>query len=163
MHERKKCAGPGRGHIVTLQGEIDCERMPLDWPLKLLQLYEQGCCDTEVKAQISKWRGLYSAELFDAWMEREEFFCEIIQLGRLYAEAWWRGRGRGSIDNANFNLAAYQMQMFNRYGWLNAAAKNQHTIDAGPTLAAILKDLAESNRGFPVRAESSRGDQGPAE
>ncbi len=150
--ERKKFAGPGRGHIITLQGEIDCGRVPLDWALKLLELYRAGGCDTEAQAMLSDWRGLYSVELFKAWLEREEFFAEIVELGRLYAKAYWLREGRASIKSANFNVAAYQMQMFNRYGWANAT-KNTTTLEAGASLSGILKEIAELNRGFPIRTD----------
>lgn len=162
MAGRKKFAGPGRGHIVTLAGEVECGRIPQDWSSKLLELYGAGACDTEIQAEISKWRSLYSVELFKAWMEREDFFAEIVELGRLYAKAYWLREGRASIKSANFNVPAYQMQMFNRYGWANAT-KNAHTVEAGPSLAGILKEISELNRGFPIADDSGRADKAAAD
>lgn len=148
--QRSKFAGPGRGNIITLAGEISAGRVPENWREHFLDLYRFGGCDKEAKAGLSEWRDRFSAELFDAWLEREEEFLEVIRLGRLYAEAFWRRKGRKSISDKDFNTAAYQLQMFNRYGWANSQ-KSSHIVDTGPTLASILREIGEESRGFPVK------------
>ena len=161
--ERTKFAGPGHGHAIMLAGEINAGRVPLDWSAQIRKLYAEGGCDIEMHALLSQWRGRHSVELFEAWLQREEEFAEIVQYGRLQAKAHWLREGRTSINKPAFNVAAYQMQMFNRYGWAHSAMKASHTIDAGPTLAAILKDIGERTRGFPIKREDeSRGNQGAA-
>ena len=95
----------------------DLSSLPENWYNEVLSLYSEGGADVEVKAMIYEWRGSFSNNLWDRWMEEEVEFWETIKKGRLLAEAWWVRNGRTNLKDKEFNYTGWYMQMKNRFGW----------------------------------------------
>ena len=58
--------------------KVGIESLPEGWHQEVLDLYEEGGSDVEVKAMIYKWRGSYSHDLWDRGMKDEDEFSETI-------------------------------------------------------------------------------------
>ena len=95
--------------------------LPKGWSQKILDMYENGASDVEVKAQIYKWRGSFSDSLWDRWLEEEIEFSRTIKVGKGLSEAWWHSMGRCNlmVDNEGpkLNATLWYMNMKNRFGW----------------------------------------------
>jgi hypothetical protein len=102
------------------------ELLPDDWKESILELYNQGGSDKEVKALIYSWLNSFSNNLWDRWMKEEEGFWETIKKGRMLSEAWWEKQGRTSLINKDFNATLWYMNMKNRFGWADSQ-KIDHT------------------------------------
>jgi hypothetical protein len=100
--------------------------LPENWYNDLLDLYSEGASDVEVKALIYQWRGSFSNDLWDRWMEEEVQFSETIKIGKLLSEAWWNKAGRKNLSNKDFSYTGWYMNMKNRFGWMDRTA-NDHT------------------------------------
>jgi len=72
----------------------DLSSLPEGWYNDVLELYEKGGSDEEVKAMIWKWRKSFSNNLWDRWMKEEQEFWETIKIGRQLSAAWWSRNGR---------------------------------------------------------------------
>lgn len=107
------------------------DTLPKGWSKKLIALYENGASDVEVKAQIWKWRGSFSDDLWDRWLKEEELFSGTIKTGRALSHAWWENMGRTGlmVDNEGpkLNATLWYMNMKNRFGW---ADKQDTTVSA---------------------------------
>ena len=68
--------------------------LPEGWYNDILSLYAEGGSDVEVKALIYKWRGSFSNDLWDRWLNEEEEFSQTIKNGRLLCESWWHKSGK---------------------------------------------------------------------
>ena len=95
----------------------DISSLPDGWYYEVLDLYKEGGSDSEVKAMIWEWRGSFSNNLWDRWLEEEKEFWETIKGGRMLEEAWWKKNGRTNLQNKEFNYTGWYMQMKNRFGW----------------------------------------------
>jgi hypothetical protein len=95
----------------------DISSLPDGWYNEVLDLYKEGGSDSEVKAMIWEWRGSFSNNLWDRWLEEEKEFWETIKGGRMLEEAWWKKNGRTNLQNKEFNYTGWYMQMKNRFGW----------------------------------------------
>lgn len=122
----------------------DLSSLPDNWYVSVLELYQEGASDVEIKALISQWRGRFSNTLWERWMNEEEEFSETIKNGRLLAEAWWVRNGRVNLKDKEFSYTGWYMQMKNRFGWKD---KTDITTDDKPvktnTIAFI--DLGEDD------------------
>lgn len=107
--------------------KADLSTMPENWQNMIIEMYLDGASDVEVKAEIYKWRGSFSNDLWDRWMKEEQIFSETIKQGKFLAESWWMTHGRKNIHNKDFNSTLWYMNMKNRYGW----ADNQKTTVDG--------------------------------
>ena len=58
------------------------DTLPEGWEMQIIEMYLEGASDVEVKAEIYKWRGSFSNNLWERWME-EEPFGKVIEQGRL--------------------------------------------------------------------------------
>ncbi len=97
--------------------------IPKDWYKQIIKLYEQGASNQEIKALIYSWRGSFSNDLWDRWIEENEEFSETISGGKMLSEAWWHKRGRINLINPAFSPQLWYMNMKNRFGW-----KDKHEL-----------------------------------
>lgn len=93
------------------------DSLPKEWYIEVLELYRDGGSDAEVKAMIYEWRGTFSNDLWDRWMNQVPEFSETIKKGRILSEAWWTKNGRINLENKDFSYTGWYMQMKNRFGW----------------------------------------------
>lgn len=107
----------------------DLSSLPDNWKEIIIDLYREGGSDVEVKALIYEWRGSFSNDLWDRWLEEESIFSETIKEGRQLAAAWWMRNGRENLRDKDFNYTGWYMQMKNRYGWRD---RNDITSDDKP-------------------------------
>jgi hypothetical protein len=91
--------------------------LPENWYNEVLNLYKEGASDVEIKALIYQWRGSFSNDLWDRWINEEEQFSETIKMGKLISEAWWSKSGRKNLENKDFNYTGWYMNMKNRFNW----------------------------------------------
>ena len=90
----------------------------------MLDLYESGAGDVEIFAVIHEWRGTFSHDLWDRWLDEEPEFSETIKKGRRLSEAWWQRLGReGAAGVRSINVPSWIFNMKNRFGW-----KDKHEL-----------------------------------
>lgn len=119
----------------------DLSSLPKDWHKDVLDLYQEGASDSEIKAMIYRWRGAFSNNLWDRWMDEEEEFWETIRMGRLLSEAWWNRNGRENLWTREFNYQGWYMQMKNRFGWSDRVENKTDVTTAGKPFN--IKDLVK--------------------
>ena len=95
----------------------DLSSLPKEWYKEVLELYEQGASNDEVKALIYKWRGSFSNDLWTRWLKEEVEFSETIKAGLILSSAWWSKNGRVNLENKDFNYTGWYINMKNRFGW----------------------------------------------
>ena len=95
----------------------DLTSLPDKWYDSILDLYKVGASDVEIKALIYTWRGSFSNDLWNRWINEEEQFSETIKTGKIISEAWWSKNGRTNLENKDFNFTGWYMNMKNRFGW----------------------------------------------
>lgn len=114
------------------------DTLPEGWGRTLIDMYENGASDVEIKAQIWKWRGSFSEDLWSRWIKEEGEFSKTIKQGKALSEAWWHSMGRCNlmVDNEGpkLNATLWYMNMKNRFGW----ADKQEV--SGPDGGAIKTD-----------------------
>lgn len=97
----------------------DLSSLPKTWYLDILQLYQEGASDVEVKALIYSWRGSFSNDLWERWLADYQEFSETIKTGKMLSEAWWNKEGRTNLKTKDFNYTGWYMNMKNRFGWVD--------------------------------------------
>lgn len=106
------------------------ERLPEDWPVQFLDMYEQGCSDAEVMREFAitpkQWKVLLTSL-------GESEFEEVVEYGHALARAWWEAQGRVNLMKKGFNVRLYDINMQNRWGWARKAEVEQNE---GPVLGA---------------------------
>ena len=104
--------------------------LPQGWEKTVLEIYEEGGSDVEVKAWIFKQRGSFSADLWERWLKEEPQFSDTIKNGKLLCEAWWVKNGRENLKTTKFNYVGWYMNMKNRFGWKDKQ-EVQHSVTEG--------------------------------
>lgn len=83
-------------------------------------LYSEGKSD----AQVCKALRIHKRK-FDELYRTSPYFKEVVDQGRIDAEAWWEEKGQqGAIGEGKINAPVWSLVMKNRYGW---AEKQQNT------------------------------------
>lgn len=116
--------------------------LPENWQHDIVALYTEGASDVEIKALIHGWRGTFSNDLWDRWLDDEPEFETVIHRGRSLSEAWWSKLGReGSNCKSQINPATWIFNMKNRFNWTD---KKELTGAGGGAIAvSILSDEVE--------------------
>lgn len=117
----------------------DISTLPDGWYNEILSLYQEGASDVEIKALIYVWRGSFSNDLWDRWMEEEPQFSETIKNGRMISEAWWSKTGRKNLQNKDFSYTGWYMNMKNRFGWTD----RMDNTTKGEELKTVVINLGE--------------------
>lgn len=102
----------------------DISSLPKEWYITVLNEYKAGASDVEIKALIYEWRGSFSNDLWNRWINEEPEFSETIKTGRILAEAWWSKNGRTNLENKDFSFTGWYMNMKNRFGWADKQESN---------------------------------------
>ena len=102
--------------------------LPEEWYNHVLDMYKEGASDVEIKALIYSWRGSFSNDLWDRWMQEEEVFSETIKMGKILSECWWSKSGRKNLENKDFSYTGWYMNMKNRFNWTD---KRETTVEGG--------------------------------
>lgn len=122
----------------------DLSSLPEHWYNHILELYEKGGSDVEVKALIYRWRGRFSNDLWDRWLKEEEEFSETIKNGKMLSEAWWMKNGRTNLRNKDFSYTGWYMNMKNRFGWTDKQElDNKVSVTKLPTVNWNFKDSSK--------------------
>ena len=127
------------------------ESLPADWYSVVLDAYENGASDVEVKAWIYKQRGSFSNDLWERWMKEEPQFSETIKVGKMLSEAWWSKEGRINLKDKDFSFTGWYMNMKNRFGWKDKT-ENDTTLRMpdGKAIAAIEKEFESGSGTKPL-------------
>lgn len=91
--------------------------LPEGWQQTIIDLYSEGASDIEIKRLLHEWRGHFSTDLWNRWLEEVEEFANVIKTGRVISEGWWVKEGRTNLQNKVFNYVGWYMNMKNRFGW----------------------------------------------
>jgi len=121
------------------------DSLPENWYLEIISLYEQGASDVEIKALIYQWRGSFSNDLWDRWIEEDSEFSETIKIGRMISEAWWAKNGRTNLQNKDFSYTGWYMNMKNRFGWVDKV-HTDHTTKGDKLESVTVFKLPDNER-----------------
>lgn len=116
----------------------DLSSLPDNWQEEILALYAEGASDVEVKAQIWRWRGSFSDDLWYRWIREEAAFSGTIKKGQQLEKAWWQNQGRTNMKDPKFNSTLWYMNMKNRFGWAD-----KQKIDTTITLPQIQIEVTD--------------------
>ncbi len=106
----------------------DLSSLPVSWYIEVLELYKSGASDVEIKALIYEWRGSFSNDLWDRWINEIDEFSETIKIGKMLSEAWWAKQGRTNLSQPKFNYTGWYINMKNRFGWKDKTEIDQSLV-----------------------------------
>jgi hypothetical protein len=97
-----------------------------DWRKAILLMYDGGVSDFEVmrvyKLRKQDWNRLMNDTVTSD-------FAEVIDFGRILAQAWWMEQGRVGLGKKGFNTNLWNINMQNRWGWSTKTEDRQPFIE----------------------------------
>jgi len=93
------------------------EILPKNWQTAIIDLYEVGASDVEIRAYLAKECDTFSIDLWNRFIDEEPEFSKTIKRGREFSNAWWEKQGRENLKDKSFNPTLWYMNMRNRFGW----------------------------------------------
>jgi hypothetical protein len=140
--------GAPKGNKNALGNEGGAEKITTEilwdgWYNDILDLYQEGASDVEIRALIvqetnGKTKASYT--LWDRWIAEDFEFSETIKIGKLLSEAWWNRNGRTNLTNKDFSYTGWYMNMKNRFGWRDKSeVENTHIVT--PNAKEFIDDL----------------------
>lgn len=134
-----------------------------EWKQDLLSLYGEGGSDVEA----AKVLGITFARFEQMYLEHPAF-AEIIDNCRTISHAWWVEKARTNLYNKDFNVALWNFNMKNRYGWADKSEikdeKSARDMDMGQLRTEIMKKMPAFFEKFPelhnhlALVKTSKGD-----
>ena len=119
---------------------------PPDWNA-LLELYGEGASDVEIARAL----GITIAR-FQHLCQDQPAFANFAEKGRTLSQAWWVEQARKNLWKKEFNVALWNFNMKNRYGWAdktetvdNSKMENLDSDQLKTQLSAAMKALAKKN------------------
>ena len=113
-----------------------------EWRKTLLGLYDQGASDREVMRELGLTPGAFEV-LYNDMIESD--FRELVDIGHVYAHAWWEGQGRKNLTTRGYNTSLWTINMKNRFGWSEKTEQSLTNIDVSDMddekLMRTIKDL----------------------
>jgi len=122
----------------TGRPKIKINVLPIGWEEAILNLYNEGASDVEIRAYLAQNRidkNSFSDDLWERFINEEPEFSRTIKKGKLFSQAWWEREGRTSLRDNRFNYTGWYMNMKNRFGW---ADKTDFTSGGNP-ITPIIK------------------------
>lgn len=119
---------------------------PPDWNA-LLDLYGEGASDVEIARAL----GITIAR-FQHLCQETPAFATFAERGRTLSQAWWVEQARLNLWKKDFNVALWNFNMKNRFGWADKTETTDNT-DKGPVnldqlntqLVSALKALGKKH------------------
>lgn len=102
------------------------------WQEKIQALYEDGASDIEICKALR-----FRPSVFDQNYSNNSAFRDLIDIGRIMAQAWWMEQGRKNVHNTKFNTSLYSLIMKNRFGWAEKVESNGLTLSKDESLDAL--------------------------
>ena len=141
-----RTADPEEMSVATAKA---IKALPDKWADTMLSMYDQGCSDSEVMRSLNITPARWDQLMLDTSMSN---FSEIVEVGRMLARAYWEGMGRANVMSKRINVALYNLQMQNRFGWTtkseesrtNILPENLNTDELDEKLRTYLKRFANT-------------------
>lgn len=111
------------------------------WAKELIALYEDGCSDAEVAAQMR----IPLREFYQQITENTAF-GKLVEFGRTLSLAFWERQARENIGNKQFNSSLYSFYMKNKHGWaekVDTSAQTELNVSADELKEKLLKQTAK--------------------
>ena len=120
--------------------------LPDNWETEIIDLYEVGASDVEIKAYLAKSCGSFSNDLWDRFLAEIEIFSQTIKKGKLLSNAWWEKQGRENLKDKSFSPVLWYMNMKNRFGWRDEKKDNNSETDAEKeTIRKIISEYIRNH------------------
>ena len=107
------------------------EDLPDDWQSVMLQLYDQGATDIEVRAIIKVHGRCMSNDLWYRLRTEEPMFSETVKEGKILSEAYMTGLGRrGILMGKDFNAKQWDRMVTKQFPkeWQPKKLEEEKTI-----------------------------------
>ena len=112
--------------------------LPKKWKNTILKMKKDGASDVEVRVALD-----ISQELWERFIKEIDEFSITIKKGKDLCEAWWLAHGRKQLENKQFNMVLWYMNMKNRFGWRD---KTETDITSGGKPLPILGNVRINKR-----------------
>lgn len=116
--------------------------------------YEGGASDVEVCKALR-----LTEKEFDKRYKEDDLFQRLVQIGRMYAKAFWYKQARLGLRDRAFNGQLYIKVMQNRYGWAdkteNLDRKPEDQLSEDELKGEIKTLMTKLNGKFPDTTDAS--------